>query len=158
MAVERFKFDFILHWIWSAVFGLMLLTGLALLGPKYGWVLDYNLGLADYLHRTFAVILTILFLIEIVFEIRRLMTKKRNTTPWVVVGKGGFALLTFIAAQLLIISGVLMWLCLDDNHAVLALASIIHETVTYAMVVGVVWHLFEKSYVLILGGGRRKLE
>jgi len=156
MAVERFKYDFILHWIWSAVFGLMLLTGLALLGPKYGWVLGYNLGLADYLHRTLAVIFTILFLIEIVLEIRRRITSRQKRAPWLVVGKGGFALLTFIAAQLLIISGVLMWLCIDDNHAVLALASVIHETVTYVMVVGVVWHLFEKSYVLILlGGGRR---
>lgn len=63
-------------------------------------------------------------------------------------------MVTFIAAQLLVISGVLIWLCIDDNHALLALASVIHENVTYAMIIGTVWHIFDKSHVLILGGGR----
>lgn len=150
--MERFKLEFVLHWIWAAVFGLMVLTGIALLGPKYGWILNYNLGLADYLHRTLAVTFTFLTFVEIVLELKRILWHKSKKEPWLVVGKKSFALVNYIAAQLFIITGVLLWLCVEDNHALLALASTLHEMVAYAMVIGMVWHLYDKSHVLIVGG------
>lgn len=153
--MQKFKLEFILHWVWSAVFGIMLITGIALLGPKYGWALDYNLALADYLHRTLAPVLTVLFFAEIVLEIRRLLTLNGKSEPWLVVGKSGFAVITFAATFLLIISGLLIWVCVEDNHAVVAFASVIHETVTFGMTFGLIWHIYDKSHVLILGGGRK---
>ncbi|MDT3700949.1 MAG: hypothetical protein RO469_16190 [Thermincola sp.] len=150
--MERLKLEFVLHWIWAIVFGLLLLTGVALLGPIYGWILNYNLGLADYLHRTLAVTFTFLTLVEIVLEIKRIVLDNSQKKAWLVVGKATFALINFIAALLFIITGVLLWLCMDDNHALLALASIIHEMVAYVMVIGMIWHLYEKSHVLIVGG------
>lgn len=149
--MERFKIEFILHWVWAAVFGLMVLTGLALLGPKYGWVLNYNLGLADYLHRTLAVTFTIIAFIEIILEIRRIVWHDGKKEAWLVFGKKGFALITFIATQLFIISGILLWLCIEDNHVLLALASIVHEMVAYAMIIAMIWHLYDKAHVLIVG-------
>lgn len=150
--MERFKHEFILHWIWVAVFGLLVITGLTLLGPKYGWILNYNLGLADYLHRTLSVTFTILTFIEIVLEIRRIIWHGARKEAWLVMGKHGFALITFITSQLFIISGMLLWLCIEDNHVLLALASIVHEMVAFAMIIGMVWHLWDKSHVLIVGG------
>lgn len=150
--MEKLKLEFLLHWIWAFVFGLLMLTGIALLGPKYGWILNYNLGLADYLHRTLAVTFTFLTLLEIILEIKRIVWHNSKQEPWLVFGKKGFALITFISAQLFIISGILLWLCIEDNHALLALASIIHETVTYGMVIGMIWHLYDKAHVLIVGG------
>jgi cytochrome b subunit of formate dehydrogenase len=150
--MERFKLEFVLHWIWAAVFGLMVLTGIALLGPKYGWILNYNLGLADYLHRTLAVTFTFLTLMEIILELRRILWHESKKVPWLVVGKKTFALINFIAAMLFIITGILSWLCVEDNHALVALALTIHEMVAYAMVIGMVWHLYDKSHVLIVGG------
>lgn len=151
----KFKLEFILHWVWSVVFGMMLITGIALLGPKYGWAMDYNLAFADYLHRTLAVVLTVLLLMEIILEVRRILILNAKREPWLVVGKKGFALVTFAASFLLIISGLLLWVCVEDNHAVTAFASIIHESVTFAITFGMIWHIYDKSHVLIIGGGRK---
>lgn len=151
----KFKLEFILHWIWSVVFGMMLITGIALMGPKYGWAMDYNLSLADYLHRTMALVLTVLFFIEIIMEIRRILVLNDKREPWLVVGKNGFALVTFLASFLLIISGLLIWICVEDNHVITAFASIIHEAVTFAIAFGMIWHIYDKSHVLIIGGGRK---
>lgn len=150
--MDKFKLEFLLHWIWAAVFGILVLTGLSLLGPKFGWVLDYNLGLADYLHRTLAVVFTVLTLVEIILELKRILLAGAKKEPWLVVGKKGFALITFIGSMLFIITGVLMWLCIEDNHALLALATIIHEMVAYAMIIGMIWHLYDKSHILMVGG------
>lgn len=148
----KFKIEFILHWVWAVVFGMMLITGIALMGPKYGWAMDYNLALADYFHRTLALVFTALLLVEIGLEVRRLLVLNEKREPWLVVGKTGFALITFIAAFLLTISGLLVWVCVEDNHIVTAFASIVHESVTIAMTFGIIWHIYDKSYVLIMGG------
>lgn len=153
--MERFKFDFLLHWIWAIVFGIMLITGVAMMGPRYGWIMNYNLALADYLHRTMAVVFTMILLIEVVLEIVRITLKKSKKEPWIIVKKNGFGLFTFITAQLLIISGLYLLHCMEQNHATLAFASIIHETITFAVVIGMVWHIYEKSHLLTIGGGRK---
>ncbi|GAB4271950.1 Prokaryotic cytochrome b561 [Thermincola ferriacetica] len=153
--MDRFRLEFILHWIWAAVFGILLITGLALLGPRYGWALNYNLAMADYLHRTVAILFTGLLFIEILLELKRILFNDSKREPWLVIGKSGFALITFISAWLLIISGLLLWHCTEDDHGVTALASVVHQTVTFAMIIGMTWHLYDKSHVLIFGGGRR---
>lgn len=152
--MERFKIEFVLHWLWAAVFGLMLVSGIALLGPRYGWALNYNLALADYLHRSLAVVLTIILFAEIILELRRIFWFKSKRAPWLVIGKKGFAVITFIASYLLILSGILLWLC-TDNHALMAFASVVHEMVTFAMVFGMIWHIYDKSHILTLGGGHK---
>lgn len=151
----KFKLEFILHWVWSAVFGMLLITGIALMGPKYGWAMDYNLALADYFHRTLALVFAVLFLVEIVLEVRRILLLNDKREPWLVVGKKGFALVTFIASFLLILSGLLLWVCVEDNHAVTAFAMVIHESVTIAITFGMIWHIYDKSHVLIIGGARK---
>lgn len=151
----KFKIEFILHWLWTAVFGVLLITGIALMGPKYGWAMEYNLALADYLHRTLAVALTLLLFIEVCLEIRRILFLNSKREPWLVVGRNGFPLVTFVASFLLIISGLLLWVCVEDNHAIVAFASMIHEGVTFAIAFGIIWHIYDKSHVLILGAGRK---
>lgn len=153
--MERFKFDFLLHWIWAIVLGILLLTGVAMIGPRFGWVMNYNLALADYLHRTMAVVFTMILLIEAVLEIVRITLKGSKKEPWLIVNKKGFGLFTFITAQMLIISGLYLLHCMEQSHAALAFALIIHESITFAMVIGMVWHLYEKSHLLTIGGGRK---
>lgn len=152
--MDRFKLEFILHWIWAVVFGLLLITGLALLGPRYGWVLNYNLGMADYLHRTMAVVFTILLFVQIILEMRRILVLKSKHEPWLVVGKQGFALIIFISSWLFILTGIFLWHCMEQNHTLLALAAVMHEMLTFLMIIGMVWHIYDKSHVLVLGGRR----
>jgi len=46
----KVKFDLVIHWIWTIVFSLLALSGLAMVGAKYGWVLQYDIAKADYVH------------------------------------------------------------------------------------------------------------
>ncbi len=153
--MDRFKLEYLLHWIFSIVFGILLITGLALLGPKYGWILNYNLALADYLHRTLAVTFSILLCLEVLLEIRRIVWLKGKREPWLVIGKNRFGLVTFFCCQVLIISGILIWLCTEDGHAVAAFAAMIHEKATFIMAAGLIWHIYDKSHVLTIGGNRK---
>lgn len=98
--MERFKFELLLHWIWAIILGMLLVTGVAMMGPSFGWVLNYDLAMADYLHRTMAIVFTIILFIEVILEIRRIAWNKSKIEPWLIVGKNGFGLFTFIAPQL----------------------------------------------------------
>jgi cytochrome b subunit of formate dehydrogenase len=48
----KVKFDFVIHWLWTIVFSLLALSGLAMVGAKYGWILQYDIEKADYIHRS----------------------------------------------------------------------------------------------------------
>ena len=156
--MKGYRLTFIMHWLWAITFALMAITGLTLLGPKYGWITNYNMGVADYLHRTLAVFFTFLTLSEVMLEIRRIIKKDDAMDHWLVIGKKGFGLLNLIVANVLIITGVLVWICAEYDHAITALAVTMHESATFIMIFFVVWHIYEKSHILILGksGGGRK--
>ncbi|HYE69543.1 MAG TPA: cytochrome b/b6 domain-containing protein, partial [Anaerovoracaceae bacterium] len=78
------KFDMILHWLWALVFSILALSGLAMVGPRYGWLMQYDLATADLIHRIAAAVYVLLTLIVILYEAIRLLKKKTSASPWLV--------------------------------------------------------------------------
>ncbi|MGE5404906.1 MAG: hypothetical protein ACM3PP_08195 [Candidatus Saccharibacteria bacterium] len=143
------KFDFLIHWVWSVVFAILALSGLAMIGAKYGWILSYNLALADYIHRVMAAVYVILTSVVVTHEVIRVFTNDKKRQPWMVIGPHEYQFFTFIATLLFIITGAIIWVCMESNHAALALAMFIHENLTYLVVVSLIWHIYEKSHALL---------
>jgi cytochrome b subunit of formate dehydrogenase len=142
------RFDFIIHWLWTIVFAILLLSGLAMVGARYGWVLNYDIALADYTHRFFSAVFVLLTFISIVFEAARRIKNDEKKQPWFVIGKSGYQLFTFITTLVFIITGVIIWVCMGSDMKVTAYALYIHEKLTYIVAASVIWHIYEKSHAL----------
>ena len=145
----KVKFDFVIHWLWTIVFSLLALSGLAMVGAKYGWVLQYDIAKADYVHRVLSAVFVILTFISIVYEVSRAIKNDNKKLTWFMIGKGGYQLFTLITTLIFIITGVIIWVCMDSNMAAVAFALYIHEKLTYLVLASVVWHIYKKCHALI---------
>ncbi|MGE5416501.1 MAG: hypothetical protein ACM3UZ_07050 [Acidobacteriota bacterium] len=143
------KFDFLIHWVWSVVFAILALSGLAMIGAKYGWILSYNLAQADYIHRVMAAIYIILTFVVVMHEVVWVFKNEKKKQPWMVIGPDEYRFFAFITTLLFIITGTIIWVCMESNHAALALAMFVHENLTYLAIVSVIWHIYEKSHALL---------
>jgi len=146
--MKGIKIDFILHWLWAVVFGLLLISGMALMGAKYGWLMNYQLPLADYLHRTLAAALVILTLISIGVEAGRLSKKTPKVMPWLVINKSLLGIFNLAATLLFVLSGIFLWICIEFSHSTIAFAYVIHDLVTFISMPVVIWHIYDKAYAL----------
>ena len=146
----KVRFDFVIHWLWTLVFGILALSGLAMVGPRYGWVLNYNLALADYSHRILAVVYILLTFICIGYEVIRSIRFEDKKLAWLMIGKEGYQLFTYITTLIFIITGVIIWVCMDTNMAAVAFALYIHEKLTYIVISSVIWHIYIKCHALLL--------
>lgn len=72
------KFDIILHWLWALVFSILALSGIAMAGAKYGWVMQYDIATADLVHRLAAVVYVLLTLMVIIYEIIRILRRDKT--------------------------------------------------------------------------------
>lgn len=36
------RFDFVMHWLWAIVWSLLGISGFAMVGAKYGWLLNWK--------------------------------------------------------------------------------------------------------------------
>lgn len=144
------RFDFVIHWLWAIVFSVLALSGLAMVGTRYGWILNYDIASADYIHRVFAAVFVLLMFISIGYEVIRCIKNDERKLAWFVIGKNGYKLFTFITTLIFIITGVIIWICMDTNMPAVSFALFIHEKLTYIVIASVIWHIYEKSHALIL--------
>lgn len=143
------RFDFVMHWIYAITWALLGISGFAMVGAKYGWILDFNYVTADYVHRLSAAAFVIITLISIVYEIVRKIKNEEKYLAWNIIGRSGYQLFTFIITLILIITGALIWICMEFDMAGIAFALLIHEYVSYIALTSVIWHIYKKSHALI---------
>lgn len=145
----KVKFDFVIHWLWTIVFSLLALSGLAMVGAKYGWILQYDFAKADYVHRVLASVFVILTFISIAYEVYRVLKNDDKKLSWFIIGKGDYQLFTLITTLIFIITGVIIWVCMDTNMTAVSFALFIHEKLTYVVVASVIWHIYQKCHALV---------
>ena len=143
------KFDFIMHWLWTIVYLLLALSGVAMIGAKYGWILNYNIAAADITHRVLAAVFVVLTFASILYEIVRALNNDEKKLTWFIFGKSGYQLFTLITTLIFIITGVIIWVCMDSNMAAAAFALLVHEILTYIAIASVIWHIYKKSHALL---------
>lgn len=145
----KLRFDFVMHWLWAIVWSLLALSGFSMVGAKYGWLLNFNYALADYIHRVFAAVFVVLTLISIVFEVVRNIRNDSNKLTWFVFGRSGYQSFTFITTLILIVTGVLIWVCIEFDLKAIGFALIMHEYIAYLTLASVIWHIYKKCHALI---------
>ncbi|PKM94456.1 MAG: hypothetical protein CVU84_10320 [Firmicutes bacterium HGW-Firmicutes-1] len=144
------RFDFIIHWLWTIVFAILAVSGIAMIGVKYGWILNYDISSADLTHRIVAAVFVILTSITIGYEVIRGIKNDEKKLAWLIIGKSGYQLFTFITTLIFIITGVIIWVCMgtNSNMSAIAFSLYIHEKLTYVVVASVIWHIYEKCHAL----------
>ncbi|AVX21450.1 MULTISPECIES: hypothetical protein [Carboxydocella] len=148
--MKEIKLDFLLHWLYAVVFGLLLISGLVLMGAKTGWLMDYQLAWADYLHRTLAAVFILLTLVAVFIEVTKLSGHYQGSTAWLVVKKSGMGIFVLVSTLLFAFSGILIWVCEGFSHVTLAFAVVIHDLLTLISVPVIIWHIYDKAHGLPL--------
>lgn len=143
------KFDFIMHWLWTIVYLLLCFSGISMIGARYGWVLDYNIAIADITHRVLAAVFVILTFVSIMHEIYRVLRRDEKKEVWFIFGRTGYQLFTLITTLIFIITGAIIWVCMDTNMSAVAFALYVHEILTYIAVGSVIWHIYKKCHALL---------
>lgn len=143
------KFDFIMHWIWTVVYLLLCFSGISMIGAKYGWVLNYNIAIADITHRVLAAVFVLLTFVSILHEIGRVLKNDDKREVWFIFGRSGYQLFTLITSLIFIITGAIIWVCMDTNMSAAAFALYIHEMLTYIAIGSVIWHINKKCHALL---------
>jgi hypothetical protein len=141
--------DLAIHWLFSAAFILLTFSGLAMIGVRLGWVPEYTIAAADYVHRSAAVLFIALALLDIACESVRLMAGNKKKRTAGLFKPQGFGLFTLIVTVGFTISGVMLWESGQISRAALAFAVFVHEKLTYVALAGVIWHIYQKAYILV---------
>lgn len=148
----KVRFDFVIHWIWTIVFSILTLSGLSMVGAKYGWILNYDISSADLIHRVLAAIFVVLTFISIGYEVIRGCKGDEKKLAWFIIGKCGYQAFTFITTLIFIITGVIIWVCMgvNSNLSAVAFSLFIHEKLTYIVIASLIWHVYVKCHALVL--------
>lgn len=147
------RIDFIVHWLWVLVFGLLLITGLTLMSAKTGWLLNYQIPLADYLHRTLSAVWVMLTFFSIILEAVRLSRKTKVIMSWQMANKSGMGIFTLVITLLFAMSGIFLWICTEFSHTVIAFAFVLHDLLTLVSIPVIIWHIYDNAYGLPLDTG-----
>lgn len=143
------RFDFVMHWIYAIAWALLGISGFAMVGAKYGWLVNFNYGMADYVHRLSAGFFVIITFISIFHEVYRSIKGDGKYLAWNIIGRSGYQLFTFIVTLILIITGAIIWICSELNMTVAGFALIIHEYISYIALASIIWHIYMKCHALI---------
>lgn len=143
------RFDFIIHWLWTLVFLALTISGLGMTGAKYSWILNYDIALADLVHRLSAAIYVALTFVSISFEVMRSLTNETKKMAWFVFGPASYQVFTMITTLIFIITGTIIWICMDANRAATAFALFIHEKLTFIVIASLLWHIYVKAHALV---------
>lgn len=145
--MSKIRFDFVIHWLYAIVWALLGISGFSMVSAKYGWILNFDFTIADKIHRLSAAAFVLVTFISIVYEIVRKIKIDNRPQPWFIFGKSGYQLFTFIISLLLIITGAIIWICIEfDIRSAFAL--IFHEYISYIALASVIWHIFKKTHIL----------
>ncbi|NPV92822.1 MAG: hypothetical protein HPY50_18810 [Firmicutes bacterium] len=142
------RFDFVIHWLWAIVFAVLAISGFALIGAKYGWIVNYSIAAADYVHRVGSAVFVLLTLLAIGNAAIKAWKNENRPSAWMIIGASGFRLCNFIISLILIITGAFIWICSEYNHVQVAFALYLHEYAAFLALAGVIWHLYQKSHAL----------
>lgn len=143
------KFDLVMHWLYIMVWALLAISGFAMTGASYGWLLNFDLASADYVHRVSAAMFVILTLISIIYEVIRGIKNDGKKSAWLIIGKNGYQLFTFIATLLFIITGALIWFCMEFDMSFISFPLLVHEYLSYIFLASVIWHIYKKCHILL---------
>ncbi|HYH02143.1 MAG TPA: hypothetical protein VEC37_03505, partial [Bacillota bacterium] len=66
-----------------------------------------------------------------------------------IFGPGGYQLFTLITTLIFIITGAIIWVCMDSDMTVTAFALFIHEKLTFLVLASLVWHIYMKCHALL---------
>lgn len=145
----KIRFDFVMHWLWAIVWALLALSGFSMVGAKYGWILNFDYATADLVHRIAAAFFVLLTFISIFFEVFRNIKNDTKKLAWFVIGRSGYQLFTLITTLILIITGAIIWICVEFNMAAVGFALITHEYISYLTLGSVIWHIYKKCHALL---------
>lgn len=145
----KIRFDFVMHWIYAIAWALLGISGFAMVGAKYGWILNFNYAMADYVHRLSAALFVVITLVSIVYEVVKGVRRDDKYLAWHFIGRSGYQLFTFIATLILIITGAIIWICIEFNMTAIGFALWLHEYVSYIALASVIWHIYMKCHALI---------
>ncbi len=146
--MKNVRFDMVMHWLYAIVWALLAISGFAMISAKFGWILNFNFTMADTVHRFSAAAFVLITFIAIVHEIIRKIKKDSRPQPWNIIGRSGYQLFNLIITLLLILSGVLIWICMEFNQKAVAYALLIHEYISYLSLISIIWHIFKKTHIL----------
>jgi cytochrome b subunit of formate dehydrogenase len=96
--------------------------------------------------------------VSVVYEIIRKVKKDSRPLPWFIIGRRGYQLFNLIITLLLILSGALIWICMEFNMKAVAFALLIHEYISYLALGSVLWHIYEKTHILLWPKNKAKQE
>lgn len=145
----KMRFDFAIHWLYAIIWSLLGISGFSMVSAKHGWLLNFNYATADYVHRTAAAAFVIVMLISIVHEIYRKIINDNKHLAWFIIGRTGYQLFTFIMTLVLIITGAIIWICMEFNIKAVAFSMVIHEYASYVALASLIWHIYKKTHILI---------
>lgn len=143
--------DFVLHWLWALSYAVLTISGIAMIGARFGWILDYNIALADYTHRLGAALFMGIACLAILQEIWLLFKGEANQRlVWGIFGKQGYGFFNLFTTLVLILTGLILWRSHHANMTAVAFSMFVHEQLTYIVAAGVIWHIYQKAHTLIL--------
>ena len=145
----KLKFDLIMHWLYTIVWALLAISGFAMTGANYGWLLNFDIASADYVHRVTSAIFVILTLISIIYEVGRGIRNDGKKLFWGIIGKKGYQLFIFITTLLFIITGALIWFCMEFDMTFISFPLLIHEYLSFVVLASIIWHMYMKCYILL---------
>jgi len=142
--------DFLIHWLWTLTYVILALSGVAMIGARFGWILEYNIALADYIHRITAVIYIALAALAIGYEVLRVWRQEStNDLLYGIFGRKEYGLFTLLTTLLFVLSGVILWKSHHGNMPAVAFAMFVHEQLTYIAMASVIWHVYDKAHALL---------
>ncbi|SDD66417.1 cytochrome b/b6 domain-containing protein [Sporomusa acidovorans] len=146
----KLKLEFVLHWLMAITFSILAISGLAMAGARFGWILNYDIATADIVHRVTAVIYVIVTLASIGQEVMRVLrSDSKKDLPWSIFGRSGYGFFTLVTTLLFILTGVILWKSHHSNMAAVAFAMFVHENLTYIVLASLVWHMYQKAHGLL---------
>lgn len=146
----KLEFEFVLHWLFCITFAVLTISGLAMIGARFGWILNYDITTADLVHRVFAVPFVLITFLALGQEfVRVLKGRDDNGLIWGIFWKKGYGFFTLLTTLIFIITGIILWKSHHTNQAALAFSMFVHENLTYIVLAGLVWHIYQKAHALL---------
>ncbi|SMC44114.1 Cytochrome b subunit of formate dehydrogenase [Sporomusa malonica] len=150
MVTVKLQLEFVVHWLLTVVFAVLTISGLAMIGARYGWLLNYDIATADFVHRVIAVPYILLAFLALGQELARVLKDdSQRDLGWGIFGRQEYGLFTLLTTLLFIVTGIILWKSHHGNKAALAFAMFVHEKLTYIVLASLVWHMYQKAHAFV---------